>query len=174
MAPTSRVRITPMRRLTLLMAVAGVGCGSGNPENSAACGFASIAGATMVLEQMSSGTKVLQSIPDGLRGTVPARVAGFGTAPAVVDSAAAGPVLRYRGHGFPATPGFGLALVEDSADTFKGVLVYDLTPPQGYPRLGTVTDGRLTIPLFGLRVAWAAVSDPRCPLFGPIDTTATD
>lgn len=160
-----------MQRTLVPIVLAAAACGGGNPENSAACGFASIAGATMVLEQMSSGTKVLRTAPPGLRGTLPARVAGYGTVAAVADSGAAGPTIRYRGQGFPTHPGFGLALVEDSADTFKGVLIYDLTPPPGYPQLGTVTNGPLTIPLFGLRVAWGAVSDPRCPLFGRVDTT---
>ena len=79
--------------------------------------------------------------------------------------------IRY-GPGFPAVPGFGIMLVEDSTDTFQGVLIYDLDPPMGYPILGGVSDGRLVVPLYGMRVAWGAVSFPRCPLFAPIDTTA--
>ncbi len=162
-----------MRCASALVAVAVLACSGGNPENSASCGFASVAGATMVLNQLGSASKVLRAAPPELRGPVPARVAGYGTTRAVADSGARGPVIRYAGDGFPATPGFGLALVEDSADTFKGVLIYDLSPPQGYPQLGTVTNGGGTLPLFGLRVAWGAVSDPKCPMFGRIDTTST-
>ncbi len=55
-------------------------------------------------------------------------------------------------------------------DTFMGVLVYDLDPPTGYPILGGVTNGSYMVPLYGVRVNWDAVSSPRCPLFGPIDT----
>ena len=83
------------------------------------------------------------------------------------------PYPGFEGEGFPATPGFGLVLVEDSADTFKGVLIYDLDPPQGLPQLGLVTGGTGTIPLYGARVAWGAVSEPRCPLFARVDTVTT-
>jgi hypothetical protein len=38
--------------------------------------------------------------------------------------------------------------------------------PQGRPELGYVTGGERSIPLFGVRVSWIDVSNPRCPLLG--------
>ncbi len=129
-----------------------------------------MAGATMVLEQLRGGSKLLSEVPERLQGTVPARVVGYGTTPALVAESPEGPIVGYDGQGFPAAPGFGLALVEDSAETFKGVLIFDIDPPRGYPQLGMVVSGSASIPLYGMRVTWGAVSDPRCPLFAALDT----
>jgi len=162
-----------MRRLLIgLVAVAACG-GSGNRENSAVCGFQSLTGATMVLEQLRGGTKTLSEPPGDIGTVVPVRVVGRGTARAITAQGADGLVLGYQGEGFPTRPGFGLMLVEDSLDTFKGVLVYDLDPPTAFPQLGTMASAETTIPVFGLRVTWGAVSSERCPLFGSVDTAIT-
>jgi hypothetical protein len=160
-----------VRRLVLApsaLLLAGA-CSGGNPENRAACGFSALAGATMVLEQMRAGSKALTEPPPGLSGTVPARVVGRGTTAALAAATDSGILIGYTGEGFPTQPGFGLALVEDSAETFKGVLIYDIEPPRGVPQLGTVASGSTLIPLFGTRVTWASVSSERCPLFGTVE-----
>ncbi len=155
----------------LLGAGMGLGaCSTGDPENNPVCGFASMAGASMVLEQIGPWEKVLQELPDAVDGVVPARVVGYGTTRALVGHGTDGAVLGYEGEGFPQIPGFALVLVEDSLETFKGVLIYEAEPPRGFPQLGTISDQTSTLPLFGLRVTWGAVSNDRCPLFGPIDT----
>jgi hypothetical protein len=46
------------------------------------------------------------------------------------------------------------------------VLVYESQVPRNYPELGTVTGAERSIPLFGVRVNWPGVNDPRCPLLG--------
>ncbi len=160
-----------MFKKVLWGALAVAACGTGNRENNPICGFTSMAGASMVLEQLRVSSKVLADPPPELRGVVAARVVGHGTGRALVAGGPDGVVLGYEGEGFPTVPGFGLALVEDSADTFKGILIYDTEPPYGYVQLGTISSADVTLPLFGLRVTWGAVSDDRCPLFGPIDTT---
>ncbi len=147
-----------------------IACGGGDPENNPVCGFASMAGASMVLEQIGPWEKVLQELPEAVAGVVPARVVGYGTKRALVGRGPEGAILGYEGEGFPQIPGFGLVLVEDSLETFKGVLVYETEPPKGFPSLGTISDQSSTLPLFGLRVTWGAVSNERCPLFGPIDS----
>jgi hypothetical protein len=162
-----------MPRLVLLgLAIAA--CGSGNPENSPICGFQSLAAANLVLDQLRLGSKTLTQIPAGVEGTVPVRVVGHGTARAIAAQGAEGLVLGYEGEGFPARPGFGLLLVEDSLDTFKGVLVFDLEPPTELPRLGAIASAQATIPLYGLRVSWGAVSSERCPLITTLDTVGGD
>lgn len=156
---------------SLLLALALVtACSAGNPENRAACGFALLGAANNVRDQLQSGSKVLADVPSGLRGIVPTRALGHGTTRSMVADSPDGPIVAYDGEGFPSAPGFGVALVEDSTDTFQGVLIFDLDPPMGYPILGGVTNGRYVIPLYGLRVAWDAVSTPNCPLFAPVDT----
>ena len=131
-----------------------------------------MAGAAMVLEQLRGGGRFMDTPPEGLQGTVPARVVGYGTTAALVADSPDGPLVAYEGPGFPSLPGWGLALVEDSLDTFKGVLIYETEPPTGYPILGGVVGGSYTVPLYGARVSWGGVSDPRCPLFGSIDSIA--
>jgi hypothetical protein len=161
-----------MRRLVLLVPLLLLACDGGDPENRASCGIAIMGAANKVLEQMQTGTKILGQVPDDFRGTVATRVPGYGTVAGLVADSPEGPIVTYEGDGFPETPGFGIMLVEDSTDTFQGVLIYDLDPPMGYPILGGVSDGRLVVPLYGMRVSWGAVSFPRCPLFAPTDTAA--
>jgi hypothetical protein len=74
----------------------------------------------------------------------------------------------YGGEGFPVDPqvGFGLLVVDDTSQRVVGVLIYDAVAPQGRPELGYVTGGERSIPLFGVRVSWIDVSNPRCPLLG--------
>lgn len=162
-------------RLLIPAVLLAAACGERNPENSAACGFAMLGAANAVREQIQSGTKILADVPPGLAGTIAVRATGYGTTPAMVAESDEGPIVAYGGPGFPATPGFGVMLVEDSTDTFQGVLILDLDPPGlGYPVLGGVTNGNYMIPLYGLRVTWNAVSTPNCPLFAPLDTSSGD
>lgn len=159
-----------MRRVFIwVLAIAACGEGA-NRENSPICGFQSLASANLVLDQLKGGTKTLSELPGDLGSVVPVRVVGRGTARAIAAQGADGLVLGYEGEGFPTQPGFGLLLVEDSLDTFKGVLVYDLDPPTHLPRLGTMASAQMSVPVYGLRVTWGAVSSERCPLFAAIDT----
>lgn len=160
-----------MRALAIVLSAAVIACGPGNPENNPICGFTNMAGAAMVLDELRVGTKTLSEAPPDLKETVPARVAGYGTVRALVGRGPDGLVLGYEGEGFPTLPGFGLILVEDSLDTFKGVLIYDIEPPMGRPQLGTISTAASSIPLYGVRVAWGRVSTEQCPLFAEIDTS---
>jgi hypothetical protein len=74
----------------------------------------------------------------------------------------------YDGGGFPADPqvGFGLLVVDDTSQRVVGILIYDAVAPAGRPELGYVTSGQRSVPLFGVRVSWVDVSNPRCPLLG--------
>ena len=163
-----------MRLRHLILPLAILGCAEGDPENNPICGISAMAGASMVLEQFATPGKIMSNLPAGVQGVVPARVVGYGTARALAASGPDGVILGYEGEGFPETPGFALALVEDSLDTFKGVLIYDLEPPESLPQLGTVSSSTTTVPLFGLRVMWSAVSSERCPMFAPPDTGTAD
>ena len=162
------------RTLSLaLLAAFGAACSTQSSENSASCGFAAMAGATMLLEQLRGGGRFIDTAPDDLAGTVPARVVGYGTTAALVAFGPDGVMVGYEGPGFPTRPGWGLAIVEDSLDTFKGVLIYETEPPMGAPLLGGVVGGNYTIPLYGARVTWSAVSSERCPMFAAVDTATS-
>lgn len=162
------MRLSPLLAVTALGLVA---CG-GNPENSAACGFSFVAGASMIIQQANSPSVFLSQTPRGLTGTVPARVVGHGSARALVGTNAGGVLLGYEGDGFPLKPGFGLVLVDDSSELARGVLVYETDPPPGnYATIGQISGGQSTLPLYATRVHWGAISDPKCPLFPPVDST---
>ena len=124
----------------------------------------------MVQQQLGVTGKILTHLPAGVDGIVPARVVGHGTAHAIAATTIDGAILGYEGEGFPTTPGYGLVLVEDSLDTFQGVLIFDLEPLREVPQLGTISSHTTTVPLYGLRVMWSAVSSERCPMFVPPDT----
>jgi hypothetical protein len=151
-----------MRKLFLLLLLTG--CDT-NPENSALCGFSSMAGATMALQYMRNEQARLQTPPGGLEAVLPARAVGYGTSRVLVTDSPSGLVLGYEGVGFPATPGFGVLVVDDSSETVRGVLIYDKEVQQGMPVIGTISGSTSTIPLYGLRVNWTSVSDVRCPMF---------
>jgi hypothetical protein len=115
----------------------------------------------------------LTAPPGGVGPTLPARVVGYGTSRVLVSDSPNGLVLGYEGAGFPATPGFGVLLVDDSSETVRGVLIYDKEEQEGIPKIGTISGSTSTIPLYGLRVNWGSVSDMRCPMFAPKADSAT-
>lgn len=146
------------------MIAAGVIACTDYSENSATCGFLSMAGATKVLQFMENVHAILRDAPPDLEGTVGARVVGYGTAHAVAAQGPIGAILSYEGEGLPTVPGFGLVLVDDSSEVVRGVLIFETEPPRGYPQIGTIASAAATLPLFAIRVNWNIVSDPRCPL----------
>jgi len=157
-----------MRRL-IPFVVALTACQS-NPDNSAVCGIASIAGATMALQYLPNEQARIGAPPGGVASLLPARVVGYAPSRVLVTDAPSGLVLGYEGAGFPTRPGFGLLLVDDSSEVVHGVLIYDKEEQEGMPKIGTISGTASTIPLYGLRVNWPSVSDTRCPIFGR-DTT---
>jgi hypothetical protein len=141
------------------------------------CGFALLAGPTLVQQQLLNARAVIVEAPQGLPGTLPARIAGRAdTGSVVVGYDGAGLVLGYQGADFPTLPGYGLLVVDDTSQRAMGVLIYDREGPNEYPTLGTVRGGGvLELPLHGVLVDWASVSNPRCPLLGaPAGPSAGD
>ena len=159
-----------MKRSLLATLVLVMACGGGESGSSFVCGIQAVAGPAMVLEQPPVAGRVLTQVPDGVEGIVPARVVGYPSAHALAAAGLDGVVLGFEGEGFPSAPGFGLIIVEDSLETFQGVLVFETEAPRGLPMLGSISSPTMTLPLYGLRVTWSAVSDPRCPLLSPVDT----
>src|SRR6266542_2619062 len=68
----------------------------------------------------------------------------------------------------------GPALIQQQLTKLPFVLIYESQrPPPTYPQLGEVGGGDRSIPLYGVRVDWPSVSNPRCPLLGtPVEPPA--
>jgi len=163
-----------MKRFIVLLVPLLACRGERNPENSAICGLGMIAAANVVIEQFSTGSTIIETAPPGLTGVVPARVVGRGTTRALAAEGpdSVGMVVGYQGEGFPTHPGWAVALVDDSSEVFRGILVYDSDGPSDYPQIGTISGATSTLPLYGMRVRWASVSDERCPLFADVTDPA--
>jgi hypothetical protein len=166
-----------VRRLVTLAMIAGIaGCAPRDrSENSAICGITMLASATRIIEQLNQVESALSEAPEELlQDRFPARVIGYGTTAAVASPADEGGVAAmYTGEGFPAEPGFGVALVDDSSEVFRGVLIWDKEPPPAqYPTIGTIGDNNVTMPLIAVLINWESVNSERCPLFAPLDSAA--
>jgi hypothetical protein len=159
-------RVTPLC-MTLLLS-----CG-GDRSRSPTCGMAQLIGPSLIQDQLRRLPYVLTDAPRGLPGSLPARVAGTNQLSAVAITAAGRRLaMTYQGQNFPPFPTdttvYGLLVVDDSSQRAEGVLLYEgQRPPKTYPELGTVIGDGRTIPLYGVRVDWASVSNLRCPLLGP-------
>jgi hypothetical protein len=147
------------------LALAVAACGGGD-RPSPACGIAALTGPLVALEGFArgDGLAVAPTVPDTLPGRF---VAGPVTRVLVSRNDSARLVASVEGT-VPeqARPGYGVLLV-DQADGPMGILVFDGQPVRGAISLGTIDVGDTILPLYGLRVAAAAIEDPRCPLFGP-------
>ncbi|HEV7366706.1 MAG TPA: hypothetical protein VGN76_12740 [Gemmatimonadales bacterium] len=53
----------------------------------------------------------------------------------------------------------------DKSPKAQGVLLYEGTPVEGAPQIGTVSVGNATVPLLGIQLDPAKIEDPRCPFF---------
>jgi hypothetical protein len=161
-----------MRPRVLFLPLILVACGGDrNPEDSAMCGLAAMAAGSMILDHFQGRTTVMETAPPDLAGTVPARVIGHGTAHALVARTEAGLALGYEGEGFPEIPGFAVALVDDSSEVFRGVIIFETSGPVDYPQIGVISSATSSLPLYAMRIAWSRVSEPRCPLFAGADRT---
>jgi hypothetical protein len=161
-----------MNPRVLLVVLAVTACGRGN-RGSPTCGIAAIAGPTLIASQLANARAVLTDPPRGLPDSLPALVIqqkSRDTGALIVGRDAEGRVsMQYRGQGFPQQ-GYGLLVVDDTSGRALGVLLLDQEEPQRPPAIGTVIGGSTALNLFGVRVDWASVSNPRCPLFGPATT----
>ena len=161
-----------MRPRVLFLPLMLLACGGDrNPENSAVCGLAAMAAGSMILDQFQTRTTVMEAAPPDLAGTVPARVVGRGTAHALVARTETGFSLGYEGEGFPEIPGFAVALVDDSSEVFRGVIIFESAGPADYPQIGVISSATSSIPLYAMRITWSRVSEPSCPLFAGADST---
>lgn len=165
--------VTVSRATPFCLALFVLSCG-GDRSRSPTCGLAVLAGPSLIQQQLTILPYVLTAAPRGLPGSLPARIAGRAEqGEATVTYAGQGLALAYQGPNFPSAPTdstvYALLVVDDSSQRAVGVLIYEgQRPPPTYPELGTVRGpgGGKALPLYGVRVDWASVSNPRCPLLG--------
>ena len=164
-----------MRRILSITLIAVLaGCGTGK-TGSPVCGLGFVVGPTVVQEQLQDPRQIVTSVPRGLPASMPARVAGKNAGMVLVGyDQSHNLALGYQGQDFPlaGAGGYGLLVVDDTSSRVEGVLIYESPAPSQYPKLGDVASGDATIPLFGVRVDWNGVSNPKCPLLGDSVRTA--
>ncbi|MGH7531095.1 MAG: hypothetical protein ACREMN_11985 [Gemmatimonadales bacterium] len=144
-----------------------LGCAR-DASRSPTCGIALIAGPTLIQQQLNNAGALIADPPRGLPESLPAMVIQQRQAQVTVGYDAEGRILMgYRGEGFPTRGGYGLLVVDDTSRRAMGVLILESEEPTQHPRLGTITGGGAALNLYGVRVDWASVNNPRCPLLGP-------
>ena len=132
---------------------------------SAACGLASLAGPTALLSQFSVPEQTLASPPRNLPERLVVRMVAGPPYPAIVGRSDSLWVIGVEGS-LPANvkPGFGV-LILDQEGKARGTMLYEGTPVEGAPPIGSVSVGNATVPLIGIQLDPARVEDPRCPFF---------
>ena len=155
------------KRLLPLLLLVAVACTRGN-GGSPTCGIALLAGPGLITSQLTNGRAVLtyppRGVPDSLPGLVIQQKNDRGAV--IVGRDAEGKIsMQFRGPAFPAR-GYGLLVVDDTSQRAMGVMILDQEEPLNHPAIGTIIGGGTTLNLYGVRVDWASVNNPRCPLFG--------
>lgn len=132
---------------------------------SAACGLAALAGPTALLGQFSVPNQTLESPPRQLPERLVIRLVAGPAYPAIVGRSDSLLVIGVEGALPPnVKPGFGVLIIDQSGKT-RGAMLYEGTPVEGAPQIGTVSVGNETVPLIGIQLDPARIEDPRCPFF---------
>jgi hypothetical protein len=155
------------KRLLPLLLLVAAACNRGN-SGSPTCGIALLAGPGLITSQLTNGRAILTDPPRGVPDSLPALVIQQKNdrGAVIVGRDAEGKIsMQFRGPAFPSR-GYGLLVVDDTSQRAMGVMVLDQEEPQNHPAIGTIIGGGTTLNLYGVRVDWASVNNPRCPLFG--------
>jgi len=140
------------------------GCSGGKGGNYS-CGFSAVAGQSMLLDEFNRPGRVLAEVPGQIPESLPVRIALGPVFPSVTGRADTMLVVGVEGT-LPPTPqvGFGVLVVSPEGKA-QGVLLYEGSPIQGAPRLGSVNAGGQDLPLIGIRLDVAQFQSPSCPIF---------
>ncbi len=156
------------KRLVPLLLLAAVACGRGT-GGSPTCGIALLAGPALITSQLANARAALTDPPRGIPDSLPAFVIQLqknDRGAVIVARGAGGKIsMQFRGPAFPAR-GYGLLVVDDTSQRAMGVLILDQEEPADHPSIGTIVGGGTALNLYGVRVDWVSVNNPRCPLFG--------
>ena len=155
------------KRLLPLLLLVAAACSRGS-SGSPTCGIALLAGPGLITSQLSNARAVLTDPPRGIPDSLPALVIQQKNdrGAVIVGRDAEGKIsMQFRGPAFPSR-GYGLLVVDDTSQRAMGVFALDQEEPLNHPAIGTIIGGGTTLNLYGVRVDWASVNNPRCPLFG--------
>lgn len=149
-------------RAALLLVVTLAACA----DRDEACRLTLVAGPMAVMEGFARGAGISEA-PAVVPARLVARYLGGPAALATVrpDSASGGwRITAEPPDADTPTPGYAV-LVTDRTLAPLGVLLYDGAVLPGYPEIGRVAVGGFVLPLLGVRVDPATVTDAQCPLF---------
>lgn len=155
-----------MHRFPLVALLVVAACSdSGKRNSSAACGLAALAGPTALLAQFGIADQTLTSPPRNLPERLVVRQVAGRAYPAIVGRADSLWIIGLQGH-LPQNvkPGFGV-LVQDLKGKALGVMLYEGSPIEAAPEMGTVSLGDGSVPLIGIQLDPVKIEDPNCPLF---------
>lgn len=155
------------KRLLPLLLLVAAACNRGS-SGSPTCGIAMLAGPGLITSQLSNARAVLTDPPRGIPDSLPALVIQQKNdrGAVIVGRDAEGKIsMQFRGPAFPAR-GYGLLVVDDTSQRAMGVMILDQEEPLNHPPIGAIIGGGTTLNLYGVRVDWASVNNPRCSLFG--------
>ena len=165
-ASSEGARYLPAMRpvpLALLLGLIASGCAERG--GSTVCGIVQLASPAVILEQFTVPRQTLSFPPRSLPEEVAVR---FAAGPVVRGLVGITDSLMVVGVDEPmpgaGVPGFGV-VVTDLSGGVQGVMIFEGDPLPGAPELGTVQLGDRTVPLIGVRMNFARIEDPRCPLF---------
>jgi hypothetical protein len=140
------------------------GCAGGKSGNYG-CGFATVAGQSLILEQFNRPGAVLAAPPPRIPESLPVRIALGPVFRSVTGRDDTMLVVGVEGP-LPATPAVGFGVLVATPDgQAQGVLLYEGSPIQGAPILGHVNSGDRNLPLIGLRLDLARFQNASCPIF---------
>jgi hypothetical protein len=151
------------RRVPLALALLALACGK--PSGDGACGFQSVAGAGILINQFAVQGQTLGTPPATLPPKMVVRLVAGPAYPAFSGRVGSEWVIGMEGT-LPENvkPGSGV-LVLDPAGKARGVMLYESDPVPGAPKIGTVAIGSVTVPLIGIQLDPARFEDARCPYF---------
>jgi hypothetical protein len=147
---------------TLVLSLAAC---SGGGDSAAPCGLNRLVGPSVLLSEFATPGQTLSAPPPEVPEQIVVRLVAGPAYSAILGRADTQLVVGVNGT-LPenVTPGFGVLVVNPEGASL-GVLLYESTPVDGAPWIGTVTAGSFVIPLIGIQLDPTRVEDPRCPLF---------
>ncbi len=157
----------PFRARLALLVLSSFACDRSADSIPPTCGLAALAAASTLLEQFTIPNQTMVDPPATLPERTVVRIAADGAFPAVVGRTDSMLVVGVEGNPPAGTkPGFGV-LVTDPQERVMGVMLFEGTPIPGAPTLGSVSVGSGSIPLIGIQVDQARITDPKCPALFP-------
>lgn len=150
------------RRLAPLLAVALAACE--RSTGSASCGLDAFTKPLAVKQAFAQGGALIlppEQVPAGLAVRLVAGPAWHAT---VTRDGDKWRVVTLGTVSKAADIGYGV-LVVDGHDAALGVLAFPGRTVSGAPDLGSFAIGDTIVPLLGVRVDPAAITDPKCPVF---------